>query len=151
MDDYLRDFVMPESTEPPKPVLVQLADEMKTLKHRLEELEEIRKPLQARYDEIRKKLLPDAMTAAGVSNFKLASGGLIYISAKLSASVKEDDRKAFFNWLRDNGHAGLITPQVHPSTLTAFVKEQREAGNNLSPLISVYEEPMAVLKGAKAS
>ena len=89
------------------------------------------------------------MTVAGISNFKLASGGSVYISAKSSASVREEDRQRFYNWLRDNGHGGLITPNVHPSTLNAWVKEQKEAGREISELVRVWEEPMAILKGVK--
>jgi hypothetical protein len=149
--DYLQDMIQPESAEPPKPTLVQLAAEMKSLKTDLDDLEETRKPIQARYDEIRKKLLPDAMVSAGVSNFKLTDGGTVYITNKISASVREDDRPRFFNWLRDNGHAGLITPNVHPATLTAWAKEQLEAKRPVSPFIRLYEEPMASIRGAKKS
>ncbi len=147
LPNEIQQYIQEEKQE--TPLLVQLAVEMLELKRELEHLEDTKKPLQARYDELRKKLLPDAMTAAGISNFKLSSGGTVYISNKISASVREDDRQNFYAWLRDNGHAGLITPNVHPSTLTAWVKEQIENGNAVSPLVRLYEEPMAILKGVK--
>lgn len=152
MDDaenwLLEQYVQPEAPadEPQKPKLTRLADEMKELKRTLDDLEETRKPIQARYDEVRKRLLPDAMTEAGVSNFRMTGGGSIYISNKISASVKEEDRQSFFNWLRDHGHASLIQPQVHPSTLTAWTKEQLEAKNPIGPYVRLWEEPLAILR-----
>lgn len=147
MDDYLTNLVQTESdTQQVKPKLTQFAEEMKELKHKLDELEDARKVLQTRYDEIRKRLLPDAMTEAGVSNFRLTGGGSIYVSNKISASVKEEDRASFYNWLRDNGHGSLIQPNVHPATLTAWTKEQLEAKNSIGPYIRLWEEPLAILR-----
>lgn len=147
--EYLDALSQPEDQEAPtskKPKLTALAAEMKELKAQLDDLEETRKPIQKRYDQLRKKDLPDAMTEAGVSNFRLTEGGSVYVSTKLSVSVREDDRQQFFNWLRDHGHAALISQHVHPSTLAAWAREQLEAKQQIGPFVHVYEEPMAVLR-----
>lgn len=128
------------------PAVVQLALRMKALKADIDAREASLKEVQRAYDDVRKKLLPDAMAAAGVKNLKLADGGSVYVQTKTQASVKEGDRPAFYRWLEERGHGGLVQPYVHPGTVTAFVKEQREAGAELPPMVAVYEEPMAVLR-----
>lgn len=122
------------------------AEEMRHLKDKLAELEAARKPVQTRYDELRKRLLLDAMAEENVSGFKLASGGSVHIRRELYANVASDARDAFFAWLEDHGHGGLITRQVHPQTLKAWVKEQQENKNALPDMVTVYEEPVAVLR-----
>ena len=132
----------------PKPNVVELGYEMRRLKAKIDELEDARKELQARYDAIRKRELLDAMAEAGLGSFKFDDGASIYIRREFRASVKEADRPKFFAWLRDHGHANLIVPQVNHQTLNAWTREQKEYDRELPSELTVFEEPLAVLKGA---
>ncbi len=142
--DHLAESIEDESTAPAS--IRDLAEEMRELKERLDSLEAKRKAIQARYDAIRLRELVDAMSVAGVTNFKMPGVGTFYISKKVQAGVREENRVAFFQWLRDNGHAGLIQPQVHPSTLTSWAREQLEAGVVLPDLIAIYSEPLVAMR-----
>jgi hypothetical protein len=147
MDEYLKQLIDDTSTEVGQNLSVtELAIEMKELRERLEGYETMIQPFKERYDYLRKKLLPDAMAAAGMRNAKLVEGGTVYVTTKLSANVNAADREGFYNWLRDNGHGSLIQPNVHPSTLTAWVKEQKALGAPLPPQVHIWEEPTAAIR-----
>ncbi len=145
-DITLADYVDTEEAQADQPEAVRLALRMKALRADIESREESLKQVQRAYDEIRKKLLPDAMASAGLKSLKLADGGSVYVQTKTQAAVREGDRGRFYEWLRENGHAGLVQPYVHPGTITAWAKEQREAGAAIPPMVNLFEEPMAVLR-----
>jgi len=142
---YLRQLVDDIEVEV-KPDVLFLARTMKACVSEIDRLEAELKTVKNVYDAIRKQQLPDAMAAAGLKSIKLTEGGQIYVQTKVQAGVLAADRDAFHNWLRDNGHAALIVPTVHPSTLTAWAKEQKAAGAPIPPQVRVYEEPLAVLR-----
>lgn len=144
-DEYLKQL-MDDSAEEEKPNVTALALEMKALKQQLDDAETALKPAKDRYEFIRKKLLPDAMAEAGMRNVKLVEGGTIYVTTKLAASVSVAERESFHNWLRDNGHGSLIQPTVHPSTLTAWAKEQKASGGPLPPQLHLFEEVTAAIR-----
>lgn len=123
-----------------------LAIEMRELKRTIDEREAELKPLKDRYDVIRKRDLLDAMTETGVSSMKLDDGGTFYISSKSRASVLAADQAQFHQWLRDNGFGALIKPVVNPATLDAWAREQRENGQPLPAMVSVYEEPLVAMR-----
>lgn len=126
-----------------------LTHRMRELKQHLDHLEDERKETQAEYDEIRKRTLPDALGAAGLTGFKTRDGLAIHLRREVFASVTKENVPRFHQWLRDNGHGSLITPQVHAATLKAFAREQLEHGIELPDCIKIYEEPVAVLSQAK--
>lgn len=95
---------------------------------------------QARKEAERAELqLLDAMQAAGMKSFRLASTGQL-----LTASVKHrfqlppksnpEDRNECLKWLRRVGARDMVQEDVHPSTLTAFLRERLEKGKPCSPI-----------------
>lgn len=145
---YLDAHTAPAEQEPDAPVgVAALAERLKDLKHELDLVEAQRKTLQARYDEVRKRQLPDALAAAGLTNARLASGGMVYLTTNLQVSPAKEMEAQLLRWLRDNGHASIIKPTVHPATLKAWFKEMREEGRDVPvELLSVFEEPMAAYR-----
>ena len=141
---YLKELI--DVAEEPSEDVTQLALKMKQFATIINTMEEQLKVLKEKYDDIRKRQLPDMMAKAGLRSIKLTEGGQIYVQTKVQAGVLAADRDAFHNWLRDNGHASLIVPTVHPSTLTAWAKEQKAANAPIPPQVRVYEEPLAVFR-----
>ncbi len=122
------------------------------------------------YDEISNELLPTAMDAVGMSEFTLEDGTTIGVDTFYSASIPADSQEKAFDWLEQEGHAGIIKHEVklalkkgqaeeaaladrllrengleptvdmkvHASTLRAFVREEVEAGREITPAINVY-------------
>lgn len=125
---------------------VALATEMRELKLDIDAREAALKPIKERYDAIRKRELFDAMSDAGISQVKLEDGGLFYLSSKLVANVPAANAEQFHQWLRDNGFAALLKTSVNPSTLNAWVKEQRAEGTQLPEFVSVFEEPLVAMR-----
>lgn len=77
--------------------------------------EELEKKLEATTEDLNRvsqQLLPEAMLAVGMSQFKLATGESVTISKFYSAKIPEDQQIVAFNWLRKNGHDSLIKREV---------------------------------------
>lgn len=139
--------------------LVPLVDAMLHLKEMLETVEEDKRQLNLRYDDIRKRLLPEAMQAAGLVGpdgkgaFTHASGAKVHLRAEIYANVAKANEQAFFTWLRENGHGGLIKETVPAQTVKAFARELLEEGQPLPPVLATHLETVAVVtnrrKGAQ--
>lgn len=142
----LDDAIDPSEQASPKKSMTDLALEMKGIKLQLDNLDEERKALQARYDAIRKQELVDELAAAQITGFKLDEGGSVHTTRTTQASVKAEDREPFHQWLRDNGHGALIVSTVHPATLKSWVKEMLDAGRTLPPMVGTYIETTVVLR-----
>lgn len=147
MSEDLSAFIAADDVDQPDTSsLKTLAAEMKSLAGRLDELEADRKQAQERYDVLRKRLVPDALAEAGMSGVKLVGGGSIHLRTDLYPSVDKLLTGEFHAWLRDHGHQSLIVPTVNFQTLRAWVREQRDAGAPLPPQVTIFEEPVAVLR-----
>jgi hypothetical protein len=107
---------------------VRLADEMRFILRKMENLTQEIKDLDKRYDTIANDTLPNLMLAIGITNFKLDSGEIISIKDVLRGAIpsqgaidKADgpDRDALLDrrsqclaWLRLNGAESLIKNAV---------------------------------------
>ena len=135
--------------------LVLLAEEMLNTKTEIDRLTAEAKQYTDRYNQIRTRELPEKMkelgyvNSSGKSSFTFA-GGKIHLETKLSASCASANQPVLYDWLNKNNAADMIKQVVHPSTLTAFVKERRAEGLEDPPGISVWEETKAKLTGTKS-
>lgn len=142
--------------EPPDDVapdsLRMLGERMLSARLRADDLAAKAKEAKAEYDKIRLEEMPEAMAAAGMvsdtgnGSFTLPDGSKIVLTNRFYASVKKPDMDAFMEWLREQGHGGIIKESVHSSTLTAFCREQVEAGCPLPPEVSTYTETAASIR-----
>lgn len=89
------------------------------------------KPLKRRYDELREKLVPDAMDAAGVHNINIKGIGRVSVTADMRVSVIAGQIGEVKQWLEDNGHNDLISETVNSSTLKAFLKGMIKEGGTI--------------------
>lgn len=134
--------------------LIALAQEMLISKQESDRLEAEAKQHKDRYNQLRTRDVPDKMrelgfvSSSGKGSFTF-DGGKIHLETKLNASCALTNQPVLYRWLRGHDAGGLIKDVVHPSTLTAFVKERREQGLEDPPGISVWEETKAKLTSTK--
>lgn len=132
-----------------------LVDELIALKRQSAELEALTKEVTARYDDVRKRRLPELMQALGMvsesgkGGFTHRSGAKIHLRVETYASVRKEQQDAFYTWLRLHGHEDLIRETVYNATLKAFVKELQRDGEAIPPQVDTYLETIAVLKQPK--
>ena len=94
-----------------------------------EELEERLKNVNAHYDVLRIELIPAKMDEEGVQRIVIEGIGRVSLTADLYVSTI--DKPGLFNWLRKHKLGSLITEQVAPSTLKAFVKNRIVKGEEV--------------------
>ena len=71
--------------------------------------------LKAKKEELRltqEQELPDAMSAAGLTQITLSSGEKISINEFYSAYISKANQQQAYQWLLDNGHEGIIKNEV---------------------------------------
>ena len=109
-----------------KSVIHELATEMRALQTRKDEVSEVLQGINARLDEIRLRLIPDAMNDADIRSVTFEGIGRVQLAMDLFASIK--DKAAGYEWLQEHGFDGLIQPYVQPSTFKAEVKRAIKDG-----------------------
>ena len=128
-----------------------IADKLLALRDKKISLDEKLDRLKQEIDAIEERLI-EAMTESDTQNFT-HSGTQFSIRTATRASAKAGKKSDLFYALRREGYGDMITETVNANTLTAFVKEQREANEGKLPdwmddLISVYDEKkISVRKG----
>ena len=87
--------------------------------------------------------LRTAMEAAKLKSFKLDGGPNLTLASKWVYALPPKDeperRAEALAWLRRVGARNLIEPNIHPQTMTAFLRERREDGKAISPLLRETE------------
>lgn len=117
----------------------------------------LKKGLETRISQINKQLMRlgpecvDEFARAECNAFTLAAkddGGVLFqdgcprkIEPTIDPkpSVTEENKNAFFAWLRENGHGELIKENVHPTTLKSWVKNQRKANQPIPEMVEVFD------------
>lgn len=109
-----------------KSVIHELAVEMRALQTRKDEVSEVLQGINGRLDEIRLRLIPDAMNDADIRSVTFEGIGRVQLAMDLFASIK--DKELGYSWLNQHGFDGLIQPYVQPSTFKAEVKRALKDG-----------------------
>ena len=104
-----------------------LAESQVDLEEQIEEKENEMKVLKEKHRRISQDLLPEALIAAGVSEFKLKDGTKVSTLTYYSARITPDTRETAFDWLRENNFADLIKNTVSVS----FGRDEDDAALNL--------------------
>ena len=123
--------------------MMTLADKLLALREKKAALEEKLEALKGDIEATEQRLI-ETMTQTDTQNFTHA-GTQFSIRTSTHASAKAGMRADLFSALRGEGYGDMITETVNANTLTAFVKEQREANGGevpewLSGLVSVFEK-----------
>lgn len=70
------------------------------------------KELKQQLMKIQQGLLPDALFAAGMSEFKTLKGDQVKVKEDLSVSVPKAKLDFITGWLEENGHGDIVTGKV---------------------------------------
>lgn len=120
-----------------------LALEMRRLQTQKDTLMEELSGVNERLDNIRLRLIPDAMNDADIRSVTFEGLGRVQLAMDLFVSIK--DKEVGYAWLGDNGYEGLIQPYVQPSTMKAAFKKALKEGQEFP------EEIFAVTPFMRAS
>lgn len=75
-------------------------------------------------EDLSRRSIPEVMKEKGIKTINIEDVGRVTVSYRFSCTMLDKD--AGLNWLRSNGHGGIIIETVNSSTLSAFAKAQLE-------------------------
>ena len=104
---------------------------------RLREVEAAEAELKQRKEELRQvqeELLPQAMTALGLTNLTLNTGEKLSVTNYYQASISPENRESAFNWLHDNGHGDIIKHSVSVDFKKGEGEQAQEAVSKLNEI-----------------
>lgn len=133
--------------------MFELADKLKALRERKDELEAELKELNADIDNTDWHLA-NLMGESETQNFTRA-GTVFCLTTKLRASAAAGKKDDLFDALRAEGYGDLVTETVNANSLSSFVKEQiAENGDELpgwlNGIVNVFEKTtVGVRKAAR--
>lgn len=135
---------------------------MADLKSTLEEFEKVHderqrlkdelKAVQEEYDRLRYEVVLEAMGENGLldehgkGSCTTPSGRKLYITTDTKAYIRKEDEPEAHGAIRAMGYEELIRETVHPSTLTAWVRNRLEEAEEIPPGIQMYQQDKAVLR-----
>lgn len=134
--------------------LFELADKLKELKVRKDDLAEQTKANNGAIREV-EEALSEAMVDAEMQRFTRGDRSF-YLATKTFVSPKAERKDELLKWLVDEGHASLVQSTVNSNTLAAFVRELLDDGTGevddlptgLGDLVNVHRQPtVQVRKG----
>ena len=93
-------------------------------------IKESREALAEMEELLSREQIPEIMKEHGVKTITVEGVGRVTVSYRFSCSML--DKEMGLDWLRNNGHGGIIIETVNSSTLAAFAKSQlQEQGAEL--------------------
>ena len=107
--------------------LFKLAEDLKALKLRREELDKETIEVNAKIEEVDGQLC-SAMTEQELQKFT-HQGATFYLKSRLFASPIVGKKEAMIEALKSSGNGALVVEQVNANTLSSFIKEQRDLNN----------------------
>lgn len=85
-----------------------LANQIQDLEREIADQEAIVKSLKEKKRSLSEDLLPAVMTEHGLSDITLNDGSKVTVKKFYSCTIPADRTEKAFDWLRENGHEGLI-------------------------------------------
>jgi len=92
--------------------VASFANQITQLENKIKDQEAVLKDLKEKRRAIAEDLLPAVMTEHGLSNVTLNDGSTVSVKKFYSCTIPADRTEKAFDWLRDNGHEGLIKHRV---------------------------------------
>lgn len=86
-----------------------------------QQLKELRQVVDIMSDRLSYTEVPDALRRVGVKTVTVDGVGRVSVAHRWSCSII--NKPVGHEWLRSEGHGGLITETVNASTLSAFAKD----------------------------
>jgi hypothetical protein len=124
--------------------LQQMATDLVFYRNELDRIEAERKEISAKYEELRRRQIPDRLAEFSRTQIRLPSGTLVYLKRDAHLSIKHGTEAELARWLRNNGLAHLtdVLPDI------PRLKEWLEEGNDSSnfPNSVTFTEFTAAIK-----
>jgi hypothetical protein len=92
-------------------------------------IKESREALNQIEEKLSREQVPDLLRSHHIKTITVEGVGRVSIGTRWSASMP--DKEAGFEWLRGNGHGGVIQETVNAQTLGALAKELNNDGTEL--------------------
>lgn len=106
--------------------LVEMSEELATLKSELDDAEAEVKRKKAQVDHLERERIPQIMDKLNLEEFATKTHK-IEIKEVVAANISKANQDEAFDWLDDNGHGGMIKRNV----VVAFDRDQQEAVEEL--------------------
>lgn len=87
-------------------------------------IKEAREALNDLEEDLSRVKVPEVMKEHNVKTIHIEDVGRVTVSYRFSCSML--DKEAGINWLRANGHGGIVIETVNSSTLASFAKSLLE-------------------------
>lgn len=134
-----------------KPDLKNTLEEFEEQHDRLAALKEQVKKEQEIYDHYRQVLVPEALEAHGIlvdgkGSCTTPGGRKVYIATDIRAYIRKEDEEKAYDAIREAGFGELIREAIHPSTLTAWAKQQLENAESIPAGVNIFSQDKAVLR-----
>ena len=111
----------------------------KKAKDKKSELETLLKEAKKEFDKIESRLIELLEDKSAEASAKYEGIGYVRVNKpRLYASCNVGDNEALFKHLIDVDQADMIKESVHPGTLSTYVKECIEQGNDFPEFVNYY-------------
>lgn len=130
-----------DNAPPPSESLTVLAAQYLLLDSQVEEAQKQVADMKSNRDQAEIALI-NAMEQQKLKSFRLESNGALITSVlksqfALPLKSQPEQRAQALKWLKRVGAGDLIELGIHPSTLTAFLRERAEENKPISELIKI--------------
>lgn len=125
---------------------LEMVRTLKDLKTEKEKLETDLKDVNSKIRDLAENKIPEYMTDNEIQKMSIDGVGTVFLQTKVYASVKAENKAAFYEWLKKSGNESLIQEYVFPATLNAFAKEQLTSGKALPDELVARLYPTATLR-----
>lgn len=106
-------------------MLVSMADKLREKLNAVADAQAELDRLTADLNQFQLGVLPEAMELAGVADYTLSDGTRLLVRPDVKASISIENRPFAHEWLRTNGHGGVIK-EAFMCDLRPLTPEQRE-------------------------
>lgn len=126
--------------------LTQAVKQLREIKDRKDLLEAELKEVNGEIRRLSEQVIPEMMDDQDIEKLTVEGVGTCYLSTKIYANVKAENKEQFYSWLTENGHGDLIREHVFPASLNAFAKEQLQEGKALPDFLEARLYPTATIR-----
>jgi len=94
-------------------------------------------------DYLKRTTIPEKMDDEDINI--VTFDGIGKLSIKYAGSAKQLDKEALAEWLREHGHESMIKPSINSSSLSSFMKNQIDLGEEVpdSSIVEFHALPVA--------
>ena len=110
--------------------LADQVEKLESLQTRLQLQEDNMKSTKKEIERLSGDIIPTMMSEMGLAELKLQDGSHLKVSTSYRATIKEANKEAAFNWLRNNGLGDIIKNEI---SVSFGRNEDNKAANYAEP------------------